>query len=90
MFQKAEADDTGVNGAELRRFIERAEKLAAEKREIAEQEEELFAHADWQGYDTKAIRQIIAIRRRRPDEIAEEQAVLDIYLAALGMARGQK
>jgi uncharacterized protein (UPF0335 family) len=50
----------------------------------------LFAHADWQGYDTKAMRQIIAIRRRRPDEIAEEQAVLDIYLAALGMARGQK
>jgi uncharacterized protein (UPF0335 family) len=85
MFQEAEADDTGVNAAELRRFIERAEKLAAEKREIAEQEEELFAHADWQGYDTKAIRQIIAIRRRKPDDVAEEQAVMDLYLSALGM-----
>jgi uncharacterized protein (UPF0335 family) len=71
---------------ELRQFIERAETLAAEKRDIAEQEKEVFAEAKGRGYDTKAMRKIIALRRRKPDDIAEEQAVLDLYLAALGMA----
>jgi uncharacterized protein (UPF0335 family) len=75
-----------VSAEELRKFIERAETLAAEKRDIAGHEKDLFAEAKGRGYDTKAIRKIIAIRRRKPDEVAEEQAVMDLYLAALGMA----
>ena len=70
---------------ELRQFIERAEQLAAEKKDIAEQEKELFADAKGRGFDVKAMRKIIALRKRKPDDIAEEQAVLDLYLAALGM-----
>ena len=71
---------------ELRQFIERAEQLASEKKAIAEQEKELFAEAKGRGYDIKALRKIIALRKRKPDDIAEEEAVLDMYRSALGMA----
>jgi uncharacterized protein (UPF0335 family) len=76
-------DPYNVTAEELKSFIERAEQLAAEKRNIAEQEKELFAEAKGRGYDTKVMRMIIARRKRRADEIAEEEAVLEIYLQAL-------
>lgn len=75
-----------VSAEELRQFVERAEQLAAEKRDLSEQEKELFSEAKGRGYDTKALRKIIAMRKRKPDDLAEEAAVLDMYLAALGMA----
>ena len=74
-----------VTADELRQFVERAEQLAVEKKDIAEQEKELFAEAKGRGYDTKVMRKIIALRRRKPDDIAEEEAVLELYKAALGM-----
>jgi uncharacterized protein (UPF0335 family) len=82
----AAADPYSVTAEELRQFVERAEQLAAEKRDIAEQEKELFAEAKGRGYDTKVLRKVIALRKRKPDEIAEEEAVLEMYKAALGMA----
>jgi uncharacterized protein (UPF0335 family) len=75
-----------TTGAELRQFIERAEQLAAEKRDIAEQEKDVFAEAKLCGFDPKIMRKIIAMRKRRADDIAEEEAILETYLAALGMA----
>lgn len=78
-------DSYSVTADELRQFIERAEQLEAEKKEIGEQEKELFAEAKGRGYDTKVMRKIIALRKRKPDEIAEEEAVLDMYKAALGL-----
>jgi uncharacterized protein (UPF0335 family) len=80
------SDTYNVTADELRQFIERAEQLSAEKRDIAEQEKELFAEAKGRGYDTKVMRKVIALRKRKPDEIAEEEAVLEMYKAALGMA----
>ncbi len=74
-----------VTADELRQFIERAEQLAAEKDDISEQEKELFAEAKGRGYDTKVMRKIIALRKRKPDDIAEEEAVLELYRQALGM-----
>ena len=79
-------DQYAVTADELRQFIEHAEHLAAEKRDIAEQEKEVFAEAKGRGYDTKVLRKVIALRKRKPDEIAEEEAVLEMYKAALGMA----
>lgn len=70
---------------ELCQFIERAEQLAAEKRDVAEQEKELFAEAKGRGYDTKVMKKVIALRKRKADEIAEEDAILDMYKSALGM-----
>lgn len=74
-----------VTAEELRQFIERAEQLIREKKDIGEQEKELFAEAKGRGYDTKVMKKVIALRKRKADEIAEEEAVLDIYKSALGM-----
>lgn len=78
-------DNYAVTADGLRQFIERAEQLAAEKKDIAEQEKELFAEAKGRGYDTKVMRKVIALRKRTPDDIAEEDAILDLYKSALGM-----
>ncbi|MES2844637.1 MAG: DUF2312 domain-containing protein [Pseudomonadota bacterium] len=81
----AVTDTYNVTADELRQFIERAEQLASEKRDIAEQEKELFAEAKGRGYDTKVMRKVIALRKRKPDEIAEEESILELYKQALGM-----
>ncbi|MBM9595679.1 DUF2312 domain-containing protein [Roseitranquillus sediminis] len=74
-----------VTAEELRQFIERYERLDAEKRDIAEQQKEVMAEAKGRGYDTKVLRKVIALRKRDKDDIAEEEAVLDMYRQALGM-----
>ncbi len=70
---------------ELRQFIERFEQLEAEKADVAAQQKELMAEAKGRGYDTKVMRKVIALRKRKPDEIAEEEAIMEMYKAALGM-----
>jgi uncharacterized protein (UPF0335 family) len=79
-------DQYNITAGDLLQMIERAEQLASEKSDITEQEKELFAEAKAKGYDTKIMRKVIALRKRKPDEIAEEEAVLEMYKAALGMA----
>jgi uncharacterized protein (UPF0335 family) len=79
-------DPYAVTAEELRQFIERYEQLEAEKKDVADQQKELMAEAKGRGYDTKVMRKVIALRKRKPDELAEEEAVLDVYKAALGMS----
>ncbi|AJE48101.1 DUF2312 domain-containing protein [Celeribacter indicus] len=85
-------NDTGpassyrVTADELRQFIERYERLELEKKDIADQQKEVMAEAKGRGYDTKAMRKIIALRKKSTDEIAEEEAVLEMYKEALGMS----
>lgn len=74
-----------VTADELRQFIERAEQLAAEKRDVAEQEKELFAEAKGRGFDTKVMKKVIALRKRKADDVAEEEAIIEMYKSALGM-----
>lgn len=74
-----------VTADELRQFIERFERLEAEKKDIAEQQKEVMAEAKSRGYDTKVLRKVIALRKRDADDIAEEEAVLELYKEALGM-----
>lgn len=78
-------DTYAVTADELRQFIERFEQLDAEKRDLSEQLKEVMAEAKGRGYDTKVLRKVIALRKRKPDDIAEEEAVLEMYKAALGM-----
>jgi uncharacterized protein (UPF0335 family) len=75
-----------VTAEELRQFIEQFEQLEAEKKDLATQQKEVMAEAKGRGYDTKALRKIVALRKKNPDELAEEEAVLDVYKQALGMA----
>jgi uncharacterized protein (UPF0335 family) len=75
-----------VTADELRQFIERYEQLEAEKKDVTENQKELMAECKGRGYDTKVMKKLIALRKRKPDDIAEEEAVLEMYKSALGMA----
>jgi uncharacterized protein (UPF0335 family) len=75
-----------VAADELRQFIERYEQLDAERKDVVERQKELMSEAKGRGYDTKVVRKVIALRRRKPDEVAEEEAVLEMYKSALGMS----
>lgn len=79
-------DSYRVTADELRGFIERIERLDAEKNDLAEALKEVMAEAKSRGYDTKTIRKVVAQRKREPDDVAEEEAVLDMYKEALGMS----
>lgn len=78
-------DAYNVTADELRQFIERFEQLESEKKDVNEQQKELMAEAKGRGYDTKVMKKVIALRKRKPDEIAEEESIMDMYKAALGM-----
>ena len=78
-------DNYAVTADELRQFIERYERLEAEKSDIAEAQKEVMAEAKGRGYDTKVMRKVIALRKRDKDDIAEEEAILEMYKSALGM-----
>ena len=82
---KNDDDAYGIASDELRQFIEQYEQLDAEKKDVAERQKELMAEAKARGYDTKVMRKVIAIRKRDRDSIVEENAILGIYLPALGM-----
>lgn len=77
------ADQTTAN--QLRAFIERIERLEEEKKTVADDIKDVYGEAKGMGFDTKAMRKIIQIRKKDADERAEEEAILDTYLAALGM-----
>ena len=79
-------DSYAVTADELRQFIERFEQLDAEKKDVADQQKDLMAEAKGRGYDTRVLRKVIALRKRKPDELAEEEAVLELYKTALGMS----
>jgi uncharacterized protein (UPF0335 family) len=74
-----------VTADELRQFVERIERLDAEKKDLADQQKEVMAEAKGRGYDTGVVRKIVALRKRDSDDIAEEEAVMDMYREALGM-----
>lgn len=74
-----------VTAGELRAFIERFERLEIEKKDISEQQKEVMAEAKSRGYDTKILRKLVALRKMDPQEISEEEAVLELYKEALGM-----
>lgn len=78
----------GVAGEELRQFIERIERLEEEKASIAEDIRDVFAEAKGRGYDAKIMRQVIKIRKMDKNERDEQESLLELYKAALGMLSG--
>ena len=75
-----------VAAGQLRAFIERIERLEEEKQTIADDIKDVFAEMKGTGFDTKAVRTIIRLRKKDQAERQEEEAILDLYMAALGMA----
>ncbi len=74
-----------VAADQLKAFIERIERLEEEKAGIAGDIKEIYAEAKGNGFDTKVIRKIISIRKKDYAERKEEEAILELYLQALGM-----
>ena len=82
----ADVANTGVAADELKQFIERIERLEEEKAGIAGDIKEVFAEMKGRGFDTKAVRSILRIRKKDHAERQEEEAILELYMQALGMA----
>jgi uncharacterized protein (UPF0335 family) len=80
------AESGGVAAGQLKSFVERIERLEEEKKGIADDIRDVFAEAKGQGFDTKVMRQVIRLRKKEPAERQEEEALLDLYMHALGMA----
>lgn len=70
---------------QLRAFIERIERMEEEKAAIAADIKEIYAEAKANGFDTKLIRRLIKIRQQDPNERLEQEALLELYMSALGM-----
>jgi uncharacterized protein (UPF0335 family) len=75
----------GVSADQLRAYIERIEREEEAKREIAEGIKEIYTELKSAGFDAKAVRKIVSIRRMDKDKRAEEEAILETYMASLGM-----
>lgn len=83
--ETGEATVEGVAAAELRQIIERIERLEEEKSAISDDIKDVIGEAKGRGYDTKAIRTIIRLRKKDANERIEEETILQTYMAALGM-----
>jgi len=82
---KDNPSSTNVAAAELRQFVERIERLEEEKKAISDDVREVFSELKGRGYDVKAVRQILKIRKQDQNERQEMEAILEVYLQALGM-----
>ena len=74
----------GTAQTQLKSIIERVERLEQEKSEISEQIKEVFNEAKGNGFDVKVLRKIVRIRKQDRAKRMEEEAILDLYLSALG------
>jgi len=85
MTDAAETAQT-VTASQIRAFVERIERLEEEKKSISDDISDVYAELKGQGFDTKAIRTIVRLRKKDANERQEEEAILDLYMSALGMA----
>ena len=74
-----------VTREEIRSFVERIERLNIEKSEIAEQQNEVFAEAKSRGYDTRILRKVVSMGKQDPQDLSEQEAILEIYREALDL-----
>ena len=86
MDQQGQTDSYRVTADELRQFVERIERLEMEKKDISDQIKEVKAEARGRGYDVRVLAKLISLRKRDRDDVAEEEAVLELYKEALCMA----
>jgi uncharacterized protein (UPF0335 family) len=83
---KPQSSPESVAQDQIRAIVERIERMEEEKRAIADDIKEIYAEAKGNGFDTKVLRQIVRIRKQDASERAEQEALLELYLTALGMA----
>ena len=78
-------EEATTTDQQLRLFIERVERLEEEKKGISDDIRDVYSEAKSQGYDVKIMRQIVRLRKMKPDDRSEQEMILDTYKAALGM-----
>lgn len=78
---------SGFAKEHLRSFIERIERLEEEKKALADDISEVYSEAKGTGFDTKVMRQVVRLRKMESADRQEQEAMLDLYLSALGMRR---
>lgn len=74
----------GTTADRLRSFIQRVERLEEDKKGIADDIKEVFSEAKGEGFDVKVLRKVIALRKKDPEEVAEEEELLELYMSAIG------
>jgi uncharacterized protein (UPF0335 family) len=79
------AEVGGIQGDRLQSFIERIERLEEEKAALASDIKDVFSEAKGTGFDTKIMRQILKLRKMDRDDLQEQETLLELYKAALGM-----
>ena len=84
------SDVSGVAGAQLKSFIERIERLMEEIKGLQDDVKDVYAEAKGNGFDTKVMRKVIALRKRDAAEREEEETILELYLQALGMIPAER
>ena len=80
--------DSGAHGVardQIRAFVERIERLEAEKKTVADDIKDVYGEAKGAGFDTKILKKVVAMRKKDDQERQEEELILDTYLHALGM-----
>ena len=77
--------ETGIAAEELRRFIDRIENLELQKAAFSDDIKDVFTELKGRGYDAKAVRQILKLRKLDPNERTEQEAIVETYMSALGM-----
>jgi uncharacterized protein (UPF0335 family) len=83
------AEVQGIAGEQLKSIVERIERLEVEKKALADDIKEVYAEAMANGFDTKILRTIIRLRKQDSSERQEQEALLDLYMHALGMAAAE-
>ncbi len=76
---------TAISNGQLKAIVERIERLEEEKKTIAGDIKEVYSEAKGNGFDIKILRKIISLRKLDADERQEQEAIIDLYMAALGM-----
>jgi uncharacterized protein (UPF0335 family) len=82
---KATVDINAATAGQLKSIIERIERLEEEKKTIAEDIKEVYSEAKANGFDTKVLRKVVSLRKQDIDERKEQDEILELYMAALGM-----
>jgi uncharacterized protein (UPF0335 family) len=83
--EKAEKETAGFAQGKLRSFVERIERLEEEKSALGADIREVYSEAKGQGFDSKIMRQVVRLRKMETVDRQEQEALLDIYMNALGM-----
>lgn len=79
------ADETGIPQDELKSFVTRIENLEEQKSALTDDIKDVFTELAARGYDKKAVRQILKLRKLDPNERTEQEAIVETYMTALGM-----